>query len=52
MNPRIEREIDSVLDVVTHAQKVFGGDTPPTAPPQFASPRDLADDLGCGLFAR
>lgn len=52
VNPRIEREVDSVLDVVAHVQKVFGGDTPPGKPPLFAPRRDLTDDLGRGQFRR
>lgn len=52
VNPRIERQVDSVLAVVVHAQKVFGGDTPPADPPLFAPRRDLADDLGRGQFPR
>jgi len=52
VNPRIEREIDSVLNVVTRAHKLFGGDTPPADPPAFTPRRDLEDDLGRGHFAR
>jgi hypothetical protein len=52
VNPRIEREVDGVLDLVVHAQKVFGGDTPPTDPPVFALRRDLQDGLGRGHIRR
>ena len=52
MAPRIEREVDNVLDVVAHAQKVFGGDIPPADPPVFAPRRDLEDDLGRGHIWR
>jgi hypothetical protein len=52
VNPRIEQEVDGVLDVVAHAQKVFGGDRPTTDPPAFAPRRDLQDDLGRGHIWR
>jgi len=50
VNPRLEQELDAVLGVVSRAQKVFGGDTPPVDPPEFAPRRDLEDDLGRGHF--
>ena len=52
MNPGIEREVDRVLNVVAHAQNVFGGDVAPASPPVFAPRRDLEDDLGRGPFRR
>lgn len=50
MNPKLEQEAKTVLGVVSRAQNVFGGDTPPTEPPEFAAPSDLEDDLGKGYF--
>ncbi len=52
MNTRIEREVARVLDVVTHARNVFGGDAAPAKLPVFAARRDLEDDLGRGHFLR
>lgn len=50
MNSRLEHEAQQVLGVVSHAQRVFGGDVPPAEPPAFAPRRDLEDDLGRGYF--
>lgn len=50
MNPRLEQELNTVLGVVFRAQKVFGGDTAPEDPPQFAPSRDLENNLGKGFF--
>lgn len=50
MNSRLEHEAQQVLGVVSHAQRIFGGDVPPAEPPAFAPRRDLEDDLGKGYF--
>jgi hypothetical protein len=50
VNAEIEQGVSAVLKVIGHAQKVFGGETPPTPPPDFAAPRDTEDNLGRGHF--
>jgi hypothetical protein len=50
VNAELEHELSTVLKVVAHAQKVFGGGTAPIPPPDFAAPRDTEDDLGRGHF--
>lgn len=49
-NPSIETEAKKVLGVVSRALTVFGGDTEPVEPPQFAADRGLEDNLGRGRF--
>jgi hypothetical protein len=50
VNPKLEQEAETVLGLVARAQNVFGGDTPPTEPPEFAANRHIEDDLGRGSF--
>ena len=50
MNPKLEQEAKTVLGLVFRAQNVFGGDTAPTMPPDFAANRHLEDNLGRGYF--
>lgn len=50
MNPKITQHADTVLAVVACARNVFGGHSAPAAPPEFAAPRDLQDNLGRGHF--
>jgi hypothetical protein len=50
VNPKLEQEADTVLGLVHRAQNVFGGDKPPTEPPQFAADRHIEDNLGRGYF--
>ena len=50
MNPKLEQEAKTVLGLVFRAQNVFGGDTAPMMPPDFAVNRDVEDNLGCGYF--
>jgi hypothetical protein len=51
LHPGLEQELNTVLGVVSRAQKVFGGDSPVVNPPRFAPGRDLENDLGRGHFA-
>ena len=46
----LEQEAKTVLGLVFRAQNVFGGDTAPTLPPDFAANRRLEDNLGRGYF--
>ena len=50
MNPKLEQEAKRVLGVVSRAQNVFGGNTAPTEPLEFAAPSDLEHNLGKGYF--
>ena len=50
MNPRLEQQANTVLGLVFLAQNVFGRDTAPTKPPDFAANRDVEDNLGRGYF--
>jgi hypothetical protein len=50
VSPKLEEEAKTVLGVVFRAQNVFGGDTAPTKPPDFAANRHLEDNLGRGYF--
>jgi hypothetical protein len=46
VNPRLEQQADAVLGLVCRARNVFGGDTAPMEPPDFAADRHLEDNLG------
>jgi hypothetical protein len=46
----LQQQARNVLDVLSRAHKVFGGDRPPADPPAFVAPRDLEDNLGRGFF--
>jgi hypothetical protein len=46
----LQNQAREVLDVLSRAQKVFGGERPPADPPAFVPPRDLERDLGSGWF--
>jgi hypothetical protein len=50
VNRKLERQADTVLGLVCRAQNVFGGDTAPIAPPDFAANRHIEDNLGRGYF--
>jgi hypothetical protein len=50
VNPKLEREATTVLGLVSRAQNVFGADTAPIQPPDFAANRDIEDNLGRGYF--
>ena len=50
MNPKLERQANTVLGLVSRAQSVFGGDTAPIGPPEFAANRHIEDNLGRGYF--
>jgi hypothetical protein len=46
----LEQPTNSVLDVLSRARKVFGGERPPADAPAFVPPRELEDDLGRESF--
>jgi hypothetical protein len=48
VNPKLKQEAKTVLGLVFRARNVFGGDTAPTLPPDFAASRHLEDNLGRG----
>ncbi|BBZ15060.1 hypothetical protein [Mycobacterium branderi] len=50
MDSALQRQASEVLNVLSRAQKVFGGDTAPADPPAFAPPPDLEHNLGLGRF--
>ena len=50
MNRKLERQADTVLGLVCRARNVFGGDTAPIEPPDFAANRHIEDNLGRGYF--
>ena len=50
VNPKLEHEANTVLGLVCRARKVFGGDTAPIEPPDFAANRHIEDNLGRGYF--
>jgi hypothetical protein len=52
VDPKLEQQTQRVLGLVARAHNVFGGDTAPAGPPEFAAPRDLEDNLGKGYFGR
>jgi hypothetical protein len=46
----LQQQAGQVLDVLSRAKKVFGGDTTPVDPPSFLPPEDLEQNLGRGWF--
>lgn len=50
MDDGVRQQAREVLDVLSRARNVFGGNTTPDRPPAFAPPTDLEQDLGRGLF--
>jgi hypothetical protein len=46
----LHQETTNVLGLLSRAQQLFGGDTPPADPPAFVAPPDLEDDLSRGWF--
>jgi hypothetical protein len=46
----LHHEARNALELLSRAQQLFGGQTPPADPPAFAAPPDLEDDLGEGRF--
>jgi hypothetical protein len=46
VNDALQTQADTVLQVLAHAQKVFGGDQAPADPPAFRAPADLEQRLG------
>lgn len=50
MDTGLQQQVGTVLDVLSRAQQVFGGDRVPADPPAFIAPRDLEDDIGRGCF--
>jgi hypothetical protein len=42
----LQHQADIVIQVLSHAQKVFGGDQAPADPPAFVAPTDLEQQLG------
>lgn len=50
MSVKVNKNADTVLRALAHAQHIFGGQAAPTPPPDFAPPRDLEDNLGLGYF--
>jgi hypothetical protein len=50
MDAALHQHARTVVGLLTRAQQLFGGDTPPADPPAFAAPPDLEADLGRGRF--
>lgn len=51
MNARpLKQQAAQVLDMLSRAQVVFGGDQEPAAPSESATPAQLEDNLGLGFF--
>lgn len=46
----MQQQTREVLDMLSRAKNVFGGDTPPQDPPAFVPPPDLEQELGRGWF--
>jgi hypothetical protein len=51
LHPGLEQELNTLLGVVSLAQKAFGGERAAAIPPRFAPRCDLEDDVGRGHFA-
>ncbi|WP_425004968.1 hypothetical protein [Mycolicibacterium sp. S3B2] len=50
MESGLQQQASEVLDLVTRAKQVFGGDGTPQGPPAFAAPRDLEDGISRERF--
>jgi hypothetical protein len=46
----LQQQANTVLEILSRAQRVFGGSRPPADPPTHVPPRDLEDNLGRGLY--
>jgi hypothetical protein len=50
VNISLQERASNVLDLLSRAQKVFGGDEHRSPPTAFVNRVDLEDDLGRGRF--
>jgi len=46
----LQQQASQILDLATRAKKVFGGDSTPQRPPEFAAPRDLEETISRDHF--
>ncbi len=50
MYSALHHEASNALDLLSHAQQLFGGTAAPADPPAFVAPPDLEHNLGGGWF--
>ncbi|WP_158220767.1 hypothetical protein [Mycobacterium lehmannii] len=50
MESGLQQQASEILDLVSRAKKVFGGDSVPERPPAFAPPGDLEEAISRDCF--